>query len=332
MIGMARYLAVDLGATKTRIALCSQDRILDKTVFPTPKTGDNTTIAESIVAKAREKWGGILDSVEAVGVASIGPLDLRRGVIVKPPNLLFNEVKLLEPLERMLGKRVYVVNDAVAAAWGEKHFGSGRSFENLLYVTLSTGVGGGVIVNNHLLLGKQGNAHEIGHIVVDYNSELKCGCGGYGHWEAYAGGGNLPRVARWLLERNPGLASGSLLAKRISMGEQVTSIDIFTLYRSNDPLALEVVKQFIKATGAGLASAINSYDPEVVIIGGGVFINNIDILLEPIRREAERNTVTTPPLIQPTTLGDDVGLYGALALAIEPPGELLKLQSSTATQ
>ncbi|MCY0867763.1 MAG: ROK family protein [Desulfurococcus sp.] len=325
--GEPRYIAVDLGATKIRVAICSRSRILDKKVIPTPRTGGSEIIAETIASLVRSEWGNKLKDINAVGVASIGPLDLKRGVVVKPPNLpLLREIKLLEPLREMLGVRVYVVNDAVAAAWGEKHFGSGGSVRNLLYVTLSTGVGGGVIVDNHLLLGKKGNAHEIGHIVVDYNSDLRCGCGGYGHWEAYAGGGNLPRVARWLLGKNPELYKGSKLAERITRGEEVTSIDIFAYYRSGDPLSLKTVELFIKATGAGLASAINSYDPELVVIGGGVFLNNTDILLEPITAETLRNIVTEPPLIKPTSLGDDVGVYGALAIAVNPPPELVDIQ------
>jgi len=321
-----KYIAIDLGATKTRIALCSRDRILEKTVIPTPRSGGSETIAETIVAEIKSKWGNTLSQVRAVGVASIGPLDLRRGRVIKTPNLPFETIELLEPLRRLLSIDVYVVNDAVAAAWGEKHFGAGIGVENLLYVTLSTGVGGGVIVNNHLLLGKQGNAHEIGHLVVDYGSDLKCGCGGYGHWEAYAGGNNLPRVAAWLLSKEPGSYSSSVLAERIRKGERVSSIDIFSNYRMGDSLARRVVEYLIKATGAGLASAINSYDPELVTIGGGVFLNNVDILLEPIIRETLRNIVTDPPVIKATSLGDDIGLYGALAIAVNPPEELLRLQ------
>ncbi|ADV64904.1 ROK family protein [Desulfurococcus mucosus] len=325
-MGQPRYIAVDIGASKTRIALCDGSRILDKVVFSTPRTGDSRTIAEAIVSKTIEKWREELGSIEAVGVASIGPLDLERGRVVKTPNLPFEEIELLEPLSRMLGVKVYVVNDAVAGAWGEKHFGAGRHVRNLLYVTLSTGVGGGVVVDNHLLLGKQGNAHEIGHIVVDYDSDLRCGCGGYGHWEAYAGGGNLPRVALWLLEKNPGLYRGSVLAERLRSGIQVTSVDVFSLYRAGDPLAADVVGHYIRATAAGLASAINVYDPELVIIGGGVFLNNADILLKPVKRRVLKEIVTRPPIIQPTSLGDDVGLYGALAIAVEPPPELLEAQ------
>jgi len=321
-----KYIAVDLGATKTRIALCSRDRILEKTVIPTPRSGGSETIAETIVAEIKSKWGNALSQVRAVGIASIGPLDLRRGRVIKTPNLPFETIELLEPLRRMLSIDVYVVNDAVAAAWGEKHFGAGIGVENLLYVTLSTGVGGGVIVNNHLLLGKQGNAHEIGHIVVDYGSDLKCGCGGYGHWEAYAGGNNLPRVAAWLLSKEPSSYSSSVLAERIRKGERVSSIDIFSHYRMGDSLARRVVEYLIKATGAGLASAINSYDPELVTIGGGVFLNNVDVLLEPIIRETLRNIVTNPPVIKATGLGDDIGLYGALAIAVNPPKDLLRLQ------
>jgi glucokinase len=319
------YIAVDLGATKTRIALCTPSSIIDKQVYSTPKEGDENTIADFIASAIINKWRSLLGDVKGIGVATIGPLDIRRGVVVNSPNINIKRVELLRPLHERFQVPVYVANDCVAAAWGERHYGDAVGVENFVYITISTGVGGGVIVDGELLIGKMGNAHEVGHIVVDYNSDLKCGCGGRGHWEAFAGGNNIPRVASYFLEK--GLFRGeSELADLVSRGVKLEAKDIFSYYVRGDPLATMVVEAFIKATGAGLASVINAYDPEMITIGGGVFLNNVDLVFEPILKIVRDNVVTEMPIIKPTRLGDDVGLYGALALATNPPPKLKRIQ------
>ncbi len=318
------YLAVDIGATNTRVALGSVKGIIDKIVFKTPRSGDEYAIANKIydiVMKAYREW---INRIEAVGIGSIGPIDLRRGRVVNTPNLPIHNFELRKPLMDLLGKPVYVLNDAVAGVLGEKVFGLGRDKENILYVTISTGVGGGVIVNNHLLLGKMGNAHEIGHIVVDYDSDIPCGCGGYGHWEAYAGGGNIPRTSRILAEKY--WSGGETPAYKLALEEKLTPPLLFKYYRSGDGFARYVVDKMIKATIAGLASAINTYDPELVTIGGSIYLYNRDILEKPIQTSIVEHIVTEPPVIETTPLGGDIVLYGALALAINPPEELLRIQ------
>lgn len=317
------YIAVDLGASKTRIALCSRDSVIEKIVEPTPKTGDENTIAEFIWKNVSQRFGSKLDRVKAIGVASIGPLDIEKGRVVNTPNLSFREIRLLEPLAEFSKRQVFVANDAVAAAWGEKHYGLGRGFRNIIYLTLSTGVGAGVIVDDHLLIGKKGNAHEVGHIVVDFNSELECGCGGRGHWEAYAGGKNLPKVALWISSK---YELKTPLYEYLIKNPSASAKEIFKYYRDGDPLAQRVVDLFVRASRAGLASIINSYDPDILILGGGVLLNNSDILLEKLLTGIKSDLVTSMPIVKVTEFGDDVGLYGALALATYPPEELLRVQ------
>lgn len=315
---------MDVGATKTRLALCdSKGRIVDKQVYSTPRVGGELVVAESIIRAARSKWSSELEHVKSIGVATIGPLNIKEGRVVNTPNLPLRNFELLRPLARGLKRPVIVANDAVAAVWGEVHYGDAKGYKNAVYVTLSTGVGCGVVVDGNLLIGKMGNAHEAGHIVVDFDSELECNCGGRGHWEAYAGGGNLPRVARYLAEK---YGVSSELAEALRKGVLVDAKVVFEYYRRGDSLSKLVVDLYIKATAAGLASVINTYDPEVVIIGGGVFLNNVDVLLDPVIALVRRNIVTEMPIIKPTRLGDDVGLYGALALAVNSPSVLLEAQ------
>ncbi len=317
------YIAVDIGATYTRIALGNREGILDKKVIRTPSTGESIVVAKRIYEEIMSSYREYIDRIEAVGIGTIGPIDIRRGVVVNTPNLPIRTFPLREPLMNWLGKPVYVMNDAVTAVYGEKMYGLGKNYHNILYVTMSTGIGGGVIVDDHLLIGKMGNAHEIGHIVVDYEGRVPCGCGGRGHWEAYAGGANIPVMARILASEKPVIESE---AYRLAVRGELDPPTLFKLYRSGDLFAKKIVSKIIEASIAGLATAINLYDPEIVTIGGSVFLNNKDILLEPLRNGVKKHLVTEPPRIEATPLGGDIVLYGALALAINPPEELLKIQ------
>jgi glucokinase len=319
------YIAIDLGATKTRIALCDKNGIIEKTVYYTPRQGNEYTIAESIHSKIVSMWGNKVDKIKALGIATIGPLDIKEGRVVRPANVPIRSFELLKPLVKTLKKPVYVVNDCVAAAWGEKYYGDAVNYENFIYLTLSTGVGAGVVVDGNLLIGKMGNAHEVGHIVVDFTSDLQCGCGGRGHWEVFAGGANVNKVLRYLVEKNS-LNAYSELKEKVLSGEQIDARKLFEYYRNGDPLAKKAVDIYIEATAAGIASIINVYDPELITIGGSVFLNNVDILYEPIVSRVKTNTITQPPIIKPTRLGDDVGLYGALAIAVHTPRKIAEIQ------
>lgn len=319
---MKYFIAVDIGATKTRVALCTHERILEKVVYNTPRDTRPRAVIEPILELIRTKWGKHVSNVVAIGVATVGPLDIKTGCVVNAPNIPARSFEVKRPLS-IFKKPVYVVNDCVAAIWGERHYGLARYVDNAVYVTLSTGVGAGVIVDGNLLLGKAGNAHEVGHIVIDFNSDLPCGCGGRGHWESYAGGANLPNVAKYVAEKE---RVNSKLSEQVLSNVKIDPKDIFDYYRLGDALAKKVVELYIKATAAGLASVINAYDPELILLGGSIFLNNIDILMNPIISQVEANIVTKMPEIRPTTLGDDVVLRGALAIAVNPPTKLAKLQ------
>jgi glucokinase len=276
------YLAVDIGATNTRIALGTRNGILSKKTYRTPRTGGPNVIAEKIYEEATREYDGLLASVKRIGVATIGPVNIREGSVQNTPNLPIHSFPLKKPLEKLFGRKTIVLNDAVAGAYGEWIYGGGRGYKNLVYVTLSTGVGGGAIVNGHLLIGKMGNAHEIGHIVVNYDDNIPCGCGGHGHWEAYAGGANIPRTAMIIAEKHRG--EYDTRAYYEALQGRLTPPLLFQRYREGDDYAKLLVGIIIEATIAGLASTINLYDPEIVLIGGSIYLNNRDILLEPIRK------------------------------------------------
>ncbi len=234
-----------------------------------------------------------------------------------------------EPLEKKLGVPVYVINDAEAAAWGEKIFGAGKDVENLVYLTISTGIGAGVIVDGRLILGKDGNAHEVGHMVIDVSDGLPCNCGGRGHWEAYASGSNIPRYAAWLARRKSPSRFGDSQAYLLALQGELDAPTLYKLAREHDRFAEYIVHKLNKIHAAGIANIANAYDPEIITIGGSVFLCNIDLILNEIVELAKENMIVKPPEIKPTPLGFDAGLYGAVAIAIKPPKALTRIQRST---
>ena len=167
-----------------------------------PRPAKVDAYVEELVSRVMEATKLVPPGAEisGIGVASIGPLDLKRGGIASPANLPYRFIPLVKPLEEASGSKVALMNDANAAVLGERRFGAGKEHPDLVFITLSTGIGGGAIVDGHLLIGKDGNAAEIGHMVVDSEERLTCGCGRRGHWEAYCSGRNLPNLAALLAE------------------------------------------------------------------------------------------------------------------------------------
>jgi len=315
-------LAVDLGATYVRVAIASCDgKIVSKAKERVVREGREDAIAKQIIKMYEnliEKIGKV--TINKIAIGSIGPLDMRKGIIINPPNLPFEKIVLKDPLKEYFKANVLILNDAVSAAWGEKHFGLGRNVENLAYVTLSTGIGVGVIVNGKLLLGKDGNAHEMGHAVVNYDSPFKCGCGRIGHWEAYASGRNIPRFAKYLAQtRFKELLNKSILKSKI-VNNTLEARDVFEAAKKNDPLALKIIDELGKVNASGFANVINAYDPELITVGGAIALNNPkELVIDPILKYLDMYVVNRVPKIEITKLGDDIVLYGAVAAAINPP-------------
>ncbi|MEM2795184.1 MAG: ROK family protein, partial [Thermofilaceae archaeon] len=251
-----------------------------------------------------------------VGVGSIGPLDMRKGILIKPANLPVENVLIVEPIKSEFGAPTYLVNDCVAAVIGEKHFGLGRGYDDLVYVTISTGIGGGVYANGNLLLGKDGNAHEIGHMVVDEEGKIICGCGKKGHWEAYSSGSGIPKLAQLIAAKEQSRYEDSKLY-RLSMSDpSLSSKDIYDAAKSGDAFALKVVEEAGRYNAIGIANVVNVYDPSLITVGGSVALNNVELVLEPIIRMTPNYAINRMPRIEITPLGDDAGLYGAVALAL----------------
>ena len=316
-------IAIDIGATRIRIGIGRVDgTLLRKVVISTSQAKDD--LVNFLTHIIEEKFSRYLDKLVGIGIGSIGPLDINKGTILKPSNAPFENVEVRDPLSEKFNVNTYMVNDAVAAVWGEKIYGRGRSFNNIVYITISTGIGAGVIVDNHLLLGKDGNAHEVGHIVVDYEGKLRCGCGGYGHWEAYCSGANIPRFTRYLIETKYKNMIDTSTLLTYYKSNTLTSKMIFEHARQGDLLALRIVDEIALINASGVSSVVNCYDPELISFGGAVALYNSDLILNPLTKYMSRYVINKPPKLSLSTFGEDAVLKGAIALVFYTPNVLMK--------
>lgn len=322
---MGRKIAVgvDLGGTNIRVALGDDEgRILAKISERTEKTKGPEGISEQIarIIRCLEKKEAKTGEIIGIGIGSAGPLDLKRGGLMKPTNIPYDFIPLVEPLEDIFHLPTYLLNDCSTAVMGEKFFGAGKNHENLAYITLSTGIGGGIYVDGHLLIGKDGNATEVGHFTIDYEGKLLCGCGKRGHWEAYCSGNGIPNYVRLLLsqERFEGVKD-SLLMRRISGDlDRLTAKILYDCAKAGDPLALELVDKIGILNSVGFACVVDAYDPSLITVGGSIALRNESLIIDPIRRGVKEHARNRVPEIKITPLGDDVVLYGALAMVFYP--------------
>ena len=317
---MEQIIGVDLGATNLRTALSDGNRILSFRSTPTERSkgaqGISNQIVQMIDELTREQPRPI--EVKAIGIASIGPLDLATGTIVNTPNLPIKNIPITEPVYQAFGVPVFLVNDCNAAVLAEATYGDGFGKENVVYVTMSTGLGGGAIVDGHLLIGKDGNAAEVGHTTVDSQGTMQCSCGCRGHWEAYCSGENIPRYARHLISTlKPGEVSSSLLlANCEGDAAKLTAKRLFDAAEEGDRVSLDIVGEIGRLNAIGFANIVSILDPELVTIGGPVALNHPRLVLDPVISRIKQHTINRVPDIHVTKLGDNIVILGAIAYAI----------------
>ncbi len=249
-------------------------------------------------------------SVQAIGVASPGPLDPHTGSILKTPNIPeWQNFPLAPNLSRDFHVPAFLDNDANLAALGEWTFGAAQGHRDVLYLTVSTGVGGGVIEDNHLLQGYHGLATELGHTILDPNGPL-CSCGFRGHLEAFSSG---PAIARYVREQLDAGAQSTLRAD-----EALDAMSIAEAAKRGDGLAIAAYARAGEYLGIAVANFLHAFDPSIVIFGGGVSLVG-SVLFDPFRASLQKRVFHPRYLeglkIEMAALGDDAGLLGALALA-----------------
>ncbi len=306
-------VGVDLGATRLRAALSDGkkflERIDERTQKNSPKDPSNQII--SIIARLCERSGIRHQKLDGICVASAGPLDLNRGELRDPPNFPFERIPIVKPLEEEFGIPVLLMNDCTVAAIGEREFGAGRRVEDLVYVGMGTGIGGGAYVDGHLLEGKDGNAVEIGHLTVDPTGSLRCGCGKKGHWEAYCSGAGIPKFVKWRIRE--GRETKSKLFEL--GGKNLSKLDaklLFECARRGDRLSLELVRELGKFNGIGFTDLVEIFDPSLMTVGGSIALRNSKLILPFIRKWVRAHAYNKTPTIILTPLGVDVGLYGTI--------------------
>ena len=315
--GATAVLGLDVGGTKIAAGVVdAAGSALSFAVAPThaergPDDGVERLIelGRAAVAEAVRDW----TQIAAVGIGCGGPLDTSRGVLVAPPHLPgWNDVPLARLAAEAFDRPVVLENDGTAAAAGEHRFGAGKGMRHVVYLTISTGVGGGAVLDGRLYRGTMGNGAELGHVTVDCDGRPCPGCGRAGCLEAYVSGTSIAARAREALEKSDGTSTlGSL--------PEVTAADVAAAARAGDPLARAVWDETTAMLACGVVSIVNTFEPEVVVLGGGVSREG-EQLLGPVR-EAVRASAIAPGgraagVVQ-AALGEQVGVVGAAAVAYE---------------
>ena len=313
-------LGIDIGGTKLAVGLAAADGMLlaearqasGAEEGPDPVIGRILELARGVVEEA----GIGLDAVERIGIGCGGPLDPWRGVIHNALNMPgWIDIPIVARIEQELGRPAFLDNDANAAALGEHRFGAGRGVDNLVYLTISTGVGGGVILNGRLYQGENGNAAELGHISVDAAGRA-CHCGSVGCIETYCSGTSIAARTREALT-----ADDEPSVLRSAPAEGITAQAVAAAAREGDALAAAIWDESMHLLGAGIVSIIHAFNPRLVILGGGVTRSG-DQLFSPVRRVVDERTM--PWLreaveIVPAALGEMTGILGAVAVALDGP-------------
>jgi glucokinase len=282
---------IDLGGTQVRVALARSDgrlvaSIKTKTnLLPTPQAMVDWAATEIDRHRGREK-------VRSITIAAPGPIDLKRGVLVNPPNLPWQNVPLVALMGHATGAKVHLANDADMAGLGEFHHGAGRGTKNMVYITWSTGVGGGLIIDGKLHRGAHGTAGEVGHIIIDPNGPLD-NCGQRGCLEAFV--------------------SGTALARETGR----PAAELFASAKRGDRSAHAVVEKAARYMGIALISLTNALDPEMFVVGGGV--SRSWSLIYPMMIATLRSSPfikpARRPLLRRARLGDRAGQVGAVEWA-----------------
>ena len=313
------FMGIDLGGTKIGTGLVNtQGEVRASDYRPTEANRGRDAVIERITQAAREvmrKANVSPGDVSGVGVGAPGPLDIAQGILTEPPNLPgWRDVPLKQIIEDAIGIPTYLENDANAAGIAEYLYGAGRGTRHMIYVTVSTGIGGGLILNGQIYHGASGGAGEIGHLTVLPDGPLD-GCGTRGCLDALASGTAIAREARELVEHGvPTLIAG--LARENPDG--ITARVVVEAMHRGDPYAADIVSKAMRYLGIGMASMVNLFNPELIVIGGGLSHLG-DLLLDPVRRGIDRHAFQTHARqvrVVLAQLGDQVGIIGAAGAAM----------------
>jgi len=307
-LSMNLIVAVDIGGTHIRVAVYKPHSIIPLEHQRTRSHASKAGVYDRLVQAIEVVWPK--EKVDAIGIASPGPLDPYTGTILATPNIPeWKNFPLAKKLCEHFGVPVYVDNDANMAGLAEWQYGAGQGHRDLVYLTISTGIGGGVISSGHLLQGFRGMGAELGHMIIDADGPI-CGCGFYGHVESFSSG---PAIARYVKEQISLGQKSTLQTDRDLTAHQVADAAF-----QGDALAISAFERAGHYLGIGVANYLAIFDPSILIFGGGVSQVG-DLLFKPFEESLRKYTFHPHYLdnliITKAALGDDAGLLGALALA-----------------
>jgi len=304
---MSLTIAVDIGGTHIRVAAYEPNSTKPVAHQRTKSLGTESGVYDRLVRAIETVWQ---KDVTAIGIASPGPLDPHTGTILETPNIKeWVNFPLAPKLSERFGVPVHLDNDANMAGLAEWQYGAGKGHHDLVYLTISTGIGGGVINNNQLLQGFRGMGAELGHMTVLADGPL-CGCGQRGHIEAISSG---TAIARYVKEEMDAGQNSTLHSS-----PNLTTVQIADAALTGDPLALSAFERAGYYLGIAVANFLAIFDPSIVVFGGGVSQVG-DLLFKPFEESLHKHVFHPHYLddlvITKAALGDDAGLLGALALA-----------------
>lgn len=319
---MAYYIGVDVGGTNIACGVVGEDgKIIARSKVKTNDRGKGAfpasydSVLESIknaVRTACENAGITADKASSIGIGCPGLCNSETGVVEYTSNLGFVNVPLRADMESEFGLPVYLENDANAAAFGEFTAGAAKGAESAVVITLGTGVGSGIIIDGKIYRGANFAGGEIGHTVIVVDG-LPCNCGRKGCFEAYSSATGLVRMTNEASEKNP----GSLISRIIREDGKVSARTAYKAMKAGDPVGREVTERYIKYLSCGIANVINTFQPDILCIGGGV-CNEGETLLTPLKAAvaeqiySKNSTKNTEIVI--CSLGNDAGIIGAAML------------------
>ena len=314
---MSYTIGIDLGGTTMTAGLVNEDyEIVGKITWATrlPRPAEDLEKAMADLCREVAKQNGVdFSEVRYVGIGTPGSVNFTTGFVGYNTNFNYYDWNLGTDLEALLGCKVYVENDANAAVFGEYIAGGAKGYKDAVVITLGTGIGSGIILDGKILRGFNFAAGEMGHTVIVKDGR-KCNCGRHGCWERYASARALSEDTKAAMREHRDTIMWDLV-KDIDHVNAKTSFDAM---EKGDALAKQVVENWMECVGCGIANVVNTFEPEVICIGGGVS-NQGETLLGPVRAYVEKEThdITTGriPEIRACVLRNDAGVIGAAALA-----------------
>ncbi len=318
-------LAIDIGGTKVLTGILNRDgRILVRQKEATCSTGRPEEVLEQIsrmVEQMMSKLNLQPKDILGTGVGVPGPLDYVRGVVEDSPNLRWSRFMIRDELSKRLGTKLLLDKDTNVAAIAEKVYGMSKECRHFIYITISTGIGGGIISEGKILHGQLGGAAELGHMLVDPGGR-RCACGRQGCLEAVASGTALAQDVKELIIRG----GGQNILALCEAGQVATAYELGLAARQGDAEATAVVSRAADYLAIGVANLVNIFNPERVIIGGGMGTGLQDLLLPRIREYVFTNVFPLHKrnlIIEATQLGEDIVLFGCAAMVLHDQGAIV---------